>query len=172
MKKIKPTANRLVFFIVAAFLFTNFSLARSDLDSSQNNYETIDSCDASQKIHYMAELKKGKAHNPKHAMKIIDFFICQPFEKIDEIYFKKIVPNKIKRIYVETGATDPQIDEIHDSSSLFAILAKGKSWNGEIRVEQDEINFSYSPNEACINSLPFKFVDKNWRMVEFSQACD
>jgi hypothetical protein len=53
-----------------------------------------------------------------------------------------------------------------------SLLAKGEAWKATISSEPTKIILSYYPNEACISSRTLKLINKRWRLVEMSGACD
>jgi hypothetical protein len=52
------------------------------------------------------------------------------------------------------------------------MLAKGRTWNVDLRTEPKKIHFQYFENDACAREVVLSFANRKWSIDAIGQACD
>jgi hypothetical protein len=106
------------------------------------------------------------------AWQLVETLLCAPDSKASRRYLAGVLPTKIRRKSSGTGQDDTSELIRRDGELIESLLAKGEAWNAIMSSESTEIILNYYPNEACIRSRTLKFINRRWRLVEISEACD
>ena len=110
--------------------------------------------------------------DPRGAWRLVETLLCAPDSKANRRYLTGVLPPKIRVKSSGTGQDDTSELIRRDGELIESLLAKGEAWKATISSESREIILSYYPDEACISSRTLKFINKRWRLVEMSGACD
>ena len=118
------------------------------------------------------ERTAGRSRDANGAWRLVETLLCAPDSKASRLYLITASPQKIRFKSSGTGQDDTSELIRRDGDLIESLLAKGEAWNAIISSKSTEIILSYYPNEACINSRTLNFINKRWRLVEISGACD
>jgi hypothetical protein len=114
----------------------------------------------------------GRSRDANGAWRLVETLLCAPDSKAGRRYLTSVLPPTIRLKSSGTGQDDTSELIRRDGELIESLLAKGEAWNATISSGSTEIILSYYPNEACISSRTLKFINKRWRLVEMSGACD
>ena len=106
------------------------------------------------------------------AWRLVETLLCAPDSKASRRYLTSVLPAELRSVSGGTG--QDEISELvkRDGRLIEALLAEGEAWQATVEAESTKVSLSYYPNEACINSRTLSFVNRSWRLVKISQACD
>ena len=106
------------------------------------------------------------------AWRLVETLLCSPNSKASRRYLTSVLPAEIRSVSSGTGQDETFESVRRDGRLIEALLAGGEAWHATVESESTELSLSYYPNEACINSRTLSFVNRRWRVVKISQACD
>lgn len=106
------------------------------------------------------------------AWRLVETLLCAPDSKASRRYLTSVVPAEVRSVSWGTGQDDISKSVRRDGRLIEALLAKGEAWHATVKSESTEVSLSYYPNEACINTRTLSFVNRRWRLVTISEACD
>ena len=106
------------------------------------------------------------------AWRLVETLLCSPNSKASRRYLTSVLPAEIRSVSSGTGQDETSESVRRDGRLIEALLAGGEAWHATVESESTEISLSYYANEACINSRTLSFVNRSWRLVKISQACD
>jgi len=136
--------------------------------------EYTKACSPSERKKLQQSVKRaaGRSRDADGAWRLVETLLCAPDSKAGRRYLTSVLPPKIRFKSSGTGQEDTSELIRRDGELIESLLAKGEAWNAIISSESTEIILSYYPNEACISSRTLNFINKRWRLVEMSEACD
>ena len=114
----------------------------------------------------------GRSRDANGAWRLVETLLCAPDSKAGRRYLTSVLPPKIRFKSSGTGQEDTSGLSRRDGELIKSLLAKGEAWDATISSESKEIILIYSPNEACSSSRTLNFINRKWRLVEMSEACD
>lgn len=104
--------------------------------------------------------------------KLIDIILCSTKDKEDRAYVAQRVQKKLRRTVESTGEK-PDVKTVERSAELIDdLLAEGRAWDANIRVEPGKIFLQYFSSEACVKAVNFSLRNGKWLVHELSVACD
>ena len=106
------------------------------------------------------------------AWRLVETLLCSPNSKASRRYLTSVLPAEVRSVSSGTGQDEISESVKRDGRLIDALLAGGEAWHATVESESTEISLSYYANEACINSRTLSFVNRSWRLVKISQACD
>ena len=106
------------------------------------------------------------------AWRLVETLLCSPNSKASRRYLTSVLPAEIRSVSSGTGQDETSESVRRDGRLIEALLAGGEAWHATVESQATEISLSYYANEACINSRTLSFVNRSWRVVKISQACD
>jgi len=106
------------------------------------------------------------------AWRLVETLLCSPNSKASRRYLTSVLPAEVRSVSSGTGQDEISESVKRDGRLIEALLAGGEAWHATVESEATEISLSYYANEACINSRTLSFVNRSWRLVKISQACD
>ncbi len=109
---------------------------------------------------------------PAGAWRLVQTLLCSPNSKASRRYLTSVLPAEIRSVSSGTGQDEISESVRRDGRLIEALLAGGEAWHATVESDSSEISLSYYVNEACINSRTLRFVNRSWRVVKISQACD
>lgn len=110
--------------------------------------------------------------DPSGAWRLVETLLCAPDSKASRRYLTSVIPAEVRSVSWGTGQDEISEPVRRDSRLFEALLAEGKAWHATVESESREVSLSYYPNEACINTRTLSFVNRRWRLVKISEACD
>ena len=114
----------------------------------------------------------ASGREPAGAWRLVETLLCSPNSKASRRYLTSVLPAEVRSVSSGTGQDEISESVRRDGRLIEALLAGGEAWHATVESESTEISLSYYPNEACINSRTLRFVNRSWRVVKMSQACD
>lgn len=128
------------------------------------------SCAATGKAALQAELIGPAAAD---GWKLLDTLLCAPKTAASKAYVASHIVNKVSYRSFSTGDESEEATTVAANAKLIdELLAAGAAWNATITASSDEIQLSYYPDEACINSRTLEFAQGKWRVTAVGSACD
>ena len=106
------------------------------------------------------------------AWRLVETLLCSPNSKASRRYLTSVLGAEVRSVSSGTGQDEVSQSVRRDGRLIKALLAGGEAWHATVESESTGISLSYYPNEACINSRTLSFVNRSWRLVKISQACD
>ena len=106
------------------------------------------------------------------AWRLVETLLCAPDSKASRRYLTGVLPAQIRSVSWGTGQDEISKSVRRDGRLIEALLAKGEAWDATVKSESTEVSLSYYPNEACIKTRTLRFVNRRWRLVKISEACD
>jgi hypothetical protein len=106
------------------------------------------------------------------AWRLVETLLCAPDSKASRRYLTSVVPAEIRSMSWGTGQDEVSVSVRRDGRLIEALLAEGEAWHATVESESTEVSLSYYPNEACIKTRTLSFVNRRWRLVKISEACD
>ena len=106
------------------------------------------------------------------AWRLVETLLCAPDSKSSRRYLTSVLPAEVRSVSGGTGQDEISESVRRDGRLIEALLAEGEAWHATVKPESTEISLSYYPNEACINTRTLSFVNRRWRLVKISEACD
>jgi hypothetical protein len=145
---------------------------KGNLNVQGDEYANACSPGARKKLQQSVKRAAGRSRDANGAWRLVETLLCAPDSKASRHYLTSVLPPKIRFKSSGTGQDDTSRLIRRDGELIESLLAKGEAWNATISSESKEILLSYYPNEACIRSRTLNFINKMWRLVEMSEACD
>ena len=106
------------------------------------------------------------------AWRLVETLLCAPDSKASRRYLTSVLPAEVRSVSWGTGQDEISESVRRDGRLIEALLAEGEAWHATVESESTEVSLSYYPNEACINTRTLSFVNRRWRLVKISEACD
>ena len=110
--------------------------------------------------------------DPGGAWRLVETLLCAPDSKASRRYLNGVLPAEVRSESSGTGQDEISESVRRDGRLIEALLAEGKAWHATVASETTEVTLSYYPNEACMNTRTLSFVNRRWRLVKISEACD
>lgn len=108
----------------------------------------------------------------KQAWKAVNAILCLPNDTQNRAYVKQALQTRVRMSLESTGET-PDVRTVERNDELVNdILAAGRAWKANIRVESGKILLQYFASEACVEAVTLSFENGNWSVYEFGVACD
>lgn len=173
--------NRGIWFHSPILVLLSFSFGAVSADSNAaNKYPALsmhgenypNACEPSQRKALRGLLRASRPQDSERAWRAIDAMLCSPSDDANRHYLKTLVPRKIKETVESTG-DQPEFKLVARSDRLISgLMADGKAWDADIRVESTKIVVQYFANEACVRSRTLTFENLRWSLTEVGEACD
>lgn len=106
------------------------------------------------------------------AWRLVETLLCTRDSKASRRYLTSALPAEVRSVSWGTGQDEISESVRRDGRLIEALLAEGEAWHATVESESTEVSLSYYPNEACINTRTLSFVNRRWRVVKISEACD
>ena len=106
------------------------------------------------------------------AWRLVETLLCAPDSKASRRYLTGVLPAEVRSVSSGTGQDEISESVRRNGRLIEALLAEGEAWHATVESASTEISLSYYPNEACINTRTLSFVNRRWRLLKISEACD
>ena len=106
------------------------------------------------------------------AWRLVETLLCAPDSKASRRYLTSVVPAKVRSVSGATGQDEVSEWVKRDGTLIEALLAEGEAWQATVKSESTKVSLSYYPSEACIHTRTLSFVNRRWRLLRISDACD
>ena len=106
------------------------------------------------------------------AWRLVETLLCAPDSKASRRYLTSVLPAEVRSVSAGTGQDEISESVKRDGRLIESLLAEGEAWQATVKSESTKVSLSYYPNEACINTRTLSFVNRRWRLLKISDACD
>jgi hypothetical protein len=106
------------------------------------------------------------------AWRLVETLLCAPDSRASRRYLASVLPAEVRSVSEGTGQDEISESVRRDARLIEALLAEGEAWQATVKSESTKVSLSYYPNEACVNTRTLSFVNRKWRLLKISAACD
>ena len=114
----------------------------------------------------------ARGRDASGAWRLVETLLCAPDTKAGRRYLNSVLAGEVRSLSWGTGQDEISESVRRDGRLIEALLAEGEAWHATVESESTKISLNYYPNEACINTRTLSFVNRRWRLVKISEACD
>jgi hypothetical protein len=147
-------------------------LAQDYPSLTMHGFTYPNACAPAERADLQGNLNSKKIPEPLMAWRAIELILCAQKTKFSFNQLTELVPKHIAASAESTG-DKPQREVAIRSERLVAdLMAGGRAWDADIRIEDGNILLQYYVNEACVKSARLTYANRKWLLSKIGEACD